>query len=81
MSKQITLRNVSPELARRLKEMAAASGTSLNRFVLELLERAVGANDKKHRLMARYATWTDEDGQEFEEALRAQRVVDESLWS
>jgi len=47
--------------------------------VLGILEAAVGVDERRHRL-ARYATWTPEDIAEFNEALAAQRLVDDPLW-
>jgi len=77
--KQITVRGVSRQLGKRLEEMSRARGTSVNATVLELLERAVGIQGRKEWL-ARFMTWTDEDVCSFDEALRAQRVVDEKAW-
>ena len=79
MSSRITLRNVDPELSRRLRAIGAARGESLNGTVLRLLRRATGLNLRRERL-ERYATWTAEDVEEFTEALRAQRKVDERYW-
>ena len=79
--KQITVRNVSPALARRLKALAAARGESLNGVVLHLLEDAVGVDARRQRLMERYATWTEQDQKAFDEALAAQRAVDDELWA
>lgn len=77
--RQITLRNPSPELTRRLRAISEARGESMNATILRILEVAVGVDERRRRL-ARYATWTEGDAQEFEEALRAQRTVDERLW-
>lgn len=77
--KQITIRNPSADLSRRLREISRARRESLNTTVLRLLEEAVGLTERRQRL-ARYATWTEADREEFEAALGAQRVVDEELW-
>ncbi|MCA1832673.1 MAG: hypothetical protein ABR548_02390 [Actinomycetota bacterium] len=77
--KQITLRHPPPDLARRLKGLAQAQGKSLNATILELLEDAVGVDARRERLK-RWATWDANDAREFDEALRAQRVVDADLW-
>jgi hypothetical protein len=81
MPKQITLRGVYPELARRIERLADDAGTSVNAKVLQILEQAVGleAGERRARL-ARYTTWTAEDLREFEASLAEQRVVDEKLW-
>jgi len=82
MAKQITLRNVQPELARRIERLARDSGTSVNGKVLEILEQAVGLDAVARRArLARYTTWTQDDLKEFEANLAAQRVVDAKLWS
>lgn len=77
--RQITVRHPSAELARRLKALAEASGRSLNATILGLLEDALGVAERRERLL-RWATWTDDDCAAFDEALRAQRTVDDDLW-
>ena len=76
---QLTVRNVDPELSRRLRAVSAERGESLNGTVLRLLRNAVGLDARRDRLR-RYVTWTPEDLAEFSEALRAQRIVDERDW-
>lgn len=77
--KQITIRHPSPELAERLRAVARERGQSLNATVLSLLEEAVGL-DARERWLERWATWTEADRSEFDEALQVQRDVDWELW-
>ncbi len=77
--RQITIRNPTAELSRRLKSVAQARGESLNATILRLLADAVGLEERRERL-DRWATWTEDDAAEFDEALKAQRVVDERSW-
>lgn len=79
MPKQLTIRGVPDEVGRRLEGLSRARGTSVNRMVLEILEAAVGGGERRRRL-ERYATWTEGDRREFEEALAAQRRIDDELW-
>lgn len=79
MSKQISVRGVSPQLSRRLAEMSRARGKSVNATVLELLEQAAGVDGRKDWLR-RFMTWTPQEVQEFDAILRDQRRVDEKLW-
>ena len=79
MSRQLTVRGVSDEVGRRLESLSRARGKSINATVLEILERAVGAEERRRRL-ARYATWDREDLEEFNRALAAQRTIDEEMW-
>jgi len=77
--KQITVRNVSGELARRLERMSSIRGESVNATVLRLLEHALGIDGRRERL-ERYVTWSTEDRDELDAAVRAQRTVDPELW-
>jgi hypothetical protein len=79
MAKQITVRDVPKEVARRLTKLAEVRGQSVNATVLEILARATGVDGRRERL-AKYTTWTHEDLDEFEQALRAQRTIDRDLW-
>ena len=75
----MTVRNVDPELSRRLRAISAERGESLNSTVLRLLRDAVGLDARRDRLR-RYIGWTSDELEEFSAALRAQRVVDEQYW-
>lgn len=79
MSKQMTIRGVPDEVAKRLRHLSRARGGSVNTTVLDILSQAVGVDARREHL-ARYATWTPEDLAEVEEAVAAQRVIDDSLW-
>lgn len=79
MAKQLTIRGVSEEIGKRLEDLSRNRGQSVNATVLEILEAAVGIDERRRRL-ARYATWTPEDLAEFNEALAAQRMTDDPLW-
>ncbi|MBL8953468.1 MAG: hypothetical protein JNK82_22020 [Myxococcaceae bacterium] len=79
MSRQITIRHDSPELAKRLKARAHRDGKSVNTLIVEVLERAVGLSQRAERLK-RYVTWSEDELDAFNEALRSQRTIDEDLW-
>lgn len=79
MVKQMTIRGVPEEVAGKLLRLSRERGSSVNTTVLEILSQAVGMNARRERL-ARYATWTSEDLAQVEDAVAAQRVIDDSLW-
>jgi plasmid stability protein len=82
MAKQINVRGVPTELSRRIGQRAEDRGISVNATVLDILKAAVGLDQSARRSgLQRYTTWTEQDLQEFEAALTAQRVVDAKLWS
>ena len=78
-AKQITVRNVTEDLATKLKELAKVRGESVNSTILYLLRQALDADERRQRL-ERYATWSGSDREQFDAALSAQRTIDESLW-
>jgi hypothetical protein len=79
MARQLTIRGVSEEVGQRLEDLSRARGQSVNTTVLQILEAGVGVDERKRRL-ARYATWTPEEVTEFNEALAAQRTIDDPRW-
>jgi plasmid stability protein len=79
MARQLTIRGVSEEVGRRLESVSRAKGQSVNATVIEILSAAVGVDERRRRL-ARYVTWNQEDLAEFNEALVAQRSIDDPLW-
>ena len=79
MPRQLTVRGVSEELSRRLARISRERGQSLNTTALEILEAAVGVDQRRARL-ARYATWSRADRADFDRALADQRVIDDDLW-
>jgi len=81
--KVVTLRNVSPELADLLEKEAAAAGTSMNKTVIRLLERATGIAGRRrhHRDLDHLAgSWSAEEARDFERELARQRRVEPELW-
>ncbi len=79
VAKQLTVRGVTRELADALEKLSEERKESVNATVLHILKHALGIDERRKRL-ERYATWTEEDAREFEEALSEQRVVDEEQW-
>lgn len=79
MARQLTVRGVSSELARRLEELADSRGKSINSTVLEILESAAGIDGRRERLK-RYVLGEEAEDPEFDASLKAQRQIDHDLW-
>jgi hypothetical protein len=78
---QYTIRNVPPSVDRALRRKAAASRTSLNRFLLEALEREAGIGGAvvlHHDLDHLIGTWIADPA--VDEALAAERNVHPGDW-
>lgn len=78
---QYTLRNVPTRLDRALREAAAKEKKSLNRVVIEALERGAGLSPEtvKYRDLSDLAgTWVEDE--ETNKVLAEQRQIDPDLW-
>ncbi len=83
--KAITLRNIPPNLSRRIERRAKEKGSSLNKTVIQVLEDALGASKKRtvqlhHDLDHLAGSWSEDEAAEFDEDLAAQRRIDPELW-
>jgi hypothetical protein len=85
--KQLTVRGVSVELHRAVKEEARRRGLSINRYVLYILHDAVGMGDEHRHADVEFhdmdhlaGTWSPQEYEEFERHLTMQRGLDEDLW-
>jgi hypothetical protein len=80
----ITVRNLPPAVAKAVREKARKEKLSLNKAVVKLLEEATGAEPKKkvahHDLDRFFGTWTKEEADAFDRALREQRQIDPEMW-
>jgi hypothetical protein len=92
VSRTITIRDMPPELERRVEAMASEEGMSLAQTVIRLLLRATGLREpdgpgeghnrmeRQHDLDDLAGTWDAEEVAEFERALAAQRRIDPRVW-
>lgn len=84
--KAITLRNLPPEVARRVEEKSRELGLSLNKTVVRLLEeRLIGAGKSGGRVRYDDLDWligsmSKEEAEELRASLAEQRQIDEELW-
>jgi hypothetical protein len=78
---QYTLRNVPAFLDRLLRRKARERGTSLNEVALEAMVRGAGLTSERvrHRNLRDLAGKWRDDAQ-FDQAIREQDSVDETLW-
>ncbi len=86
---QITFRNIDPDLLKKIKELAQKENLSMNKFSTKILKQALLTGEKKkipgqirhHDLDELAGTWSEQEKQAFEQALKQQRQIDEELWS
>jgi len=82
----ITLRNLPAELEARLEAKAAERGWSLSKTVTRLLEAQLlppspPLGGRRHLDLDHLAgSWSRDEAEEFDRALRDQRRIDPELW-
>ena len=84
--KVVTIRGVEPEVAEKLKSVAAKKGKSVNQLTLEILKKGLGL--EKARKFSReyddldelFGRWSEEEFKQIQAKLDRERRVDEELW-
>jgi plasmid stability protein len=81
--RQLTIRNLPPEVAEALEEKRDRSRVSLNQTVIDLLRSALGVRregEERNGLASLAGTWTHEEHEQFEAAVASTVQIDEELW-
>lgn len=84
--KTITLRNLPPQIERKVEEKSRELGLSLNKTVARLLEECLlpsarPLGGRRYRDLDHLAgTWRPEEADELDESLDEQRRIDPELW-
>ena len=81
----VTVRNLPPGVAKAVKEKARKEKLSLNKAIVRLLEEATGVEQGNrkvvhHDLDRFFGTWTKEEADAFDEAMREHRQIDPEMW-
>ena len=82
---QITLRGLTPEVEKKVRNMAITRGMSLNRVIQEILNEHLGFEKKQKAAPAESLRklaggWSEEEAAEFLETLKTCRQLDEDMW-
>ena len=86
MLKQITLRGIPDRLEKVIRKAAREKRWSLNRTILDLLDRAYGGHmapsdrGKKRDLDRFFGIWSKSEADRFDKTLKEQRQIDRELW-
>ncbi len=86
--KQITLRGIPEEIAKKARKEAGNKGLSLNKAFLSLLKASSAPGPKSkmrskplnHDLDHLSGKWTHEEAETFSRSLTVQRRIEEALW-
>ena len=84
--KQLTVRGLGDELAAAIRRLANRDGTSLNRAAVKLMRRGAGLADGRRSDCADSSldhligTWSADDAEQVDRALRHFDTIDQSMW-
>ena len=82
--KQLTVRNVSTDLAKALREESRRRRKSINHTVIELLRQALGLTPEgryDNGLSSLSASWEQEELEEFQKNTAFFETIDEEMWN
>jgi len=81
---QITLRGLDPMIEKEIRKKARGSGKSLNRVVLDMLQKSADSEKNKipkaDSLRRLAGGWNKEEASEFLEAIKLCEQIDEAMW-
>ncbi|MFZ1202188.1 MAG: hypothetical protein WAO07_18635 [Desulfobacterales bacterium] len=79
---QITLRGMEPTIEREIRRIAKKTGKSLNRVVLEMLNKSAkpAKTAPADSLRDLAGGWTEKEASEFNEAIKICEQIDEAMW-
>jgi len=85
--KAITIRGIDPELAEKLKQVAALRGKSTNRLILEMIRKELGL-EKEKKYSRRYndldelfGRWSEDEFRRISNKIEEESQIDSELWS
>ena len=79
--RNLTVRNLPPEVAEALKREKSRRGTSLNQTVIDLLEQSLGVAGARSNGLQRFAgQWSEEHFEQFQAAVTGFEGIDPELW-
>lgn len=81
--KSLTIHNMESDLAAAIENLAEKTGLSQNKVIKKILRRALNL-DKESAQKADFSeflgVWSEEDFQEFQEAIKPLEEIDKEFW-
>jgi len=79
--KNVTVRNIPPDVADALDRERRRRGESLNQTVIDLLRQGLGvSSNRSNGLAALAGTWSSEEFDTFQKAILETEQIDQELW-
>ncbi|MFA5904287.1 MAG: toxin-antitoxin system HicB family antitoxin [Desulfobacula sp.] len=84
--KAITIRDIDPEVAKKLKATASEQNKSMNQLVLEFIKKNLGLEKEKiydreyNDLDSLFGSWDDEEFNRIHNKINQERQIDQDVW-
>jgi hypothetical protein len=79
--RQITIRDIDPEVEQKIRSIAKGEGKSLNQIIKEIIHKEFKKTEWPTSSLKELAgTWTREEAAEFELSIKSCEKVDEEMW-
>lgn len=83
---QITVRGISHEVEKAIREESQRKSLSLNKAIVSLLKKGAGLQEQKekrcvyHDLDSLFGRWSQQEADEFARNIKDQEQIDEEVW-
>ena len=79
---QITLRGLDPKIEDELRRIAKKTGKSLNRIVLDMINKSAGSekNPPANSLRKLAGGWTENEASDFNDSIKICEQIDAAVW-
>ena len=78
--RQFTIRDIDPEIEKKIRHIAKGSRKSLNQVIKEIVHKEFGSESPTSSLKQLAGGWTRKDADDFEFAIKSCEQVDEDMW-
>jgi plasmid stability protein len=78
---QITIRDMDPEVEKKVRQIAKGSGKSINQVIKEIIHKEFKSSESPASSLKELAGgWTREEAAEFELSIKSCEHIDEDMW-
>ena len=84
--KAITIRDIDPDVAKKLKATASEQNKSMNQLVLEFIKKNLGLEKEKiydreyNDLDGLFGSWDDKEFNSIQNKINQERQIDQDIW-
>lgn len=78
---KLTIRDIDPEIERKIRQIAKDRGESLNQVIKEIIHKEFKVSESPASSLKQLAGgWTRKEASEFELSIQSCEQIDEDMW-